>query len=359
MKYLLTLLVGVFVLAGNAMAAAVLERTTTGWDWIINGQHIPFMAALTKVDDADLAAAGTKSQVLAKYGTWLNWANAQQTRFKSIGLNAAGMYSYRYSQQLGTDFTALPFAPTVGTSLYAMLGKQGTTTLKAPVHDAFWFDTNGSMKCARQTYRGKEADAFDPNWSADVNAILGTFWNGTANGPALSTQNVAWVVPEEADWLFVVNQMYTHAELGYVVAANNPSIKTITDSYGTVTYADATNTAKVGLSNYLAQKYVTVAALNAAWGTNYTTFQTSDPLGMTGIRQGTYASYGTGTGFLDENGVNLVAATFNCAGAYGTGPGVNDAWAKVPQIKTDVETWTYTRFAVTYAGSMRTAWKAA
>ena len=50
--------------------------------------------------------------------------------------------------------------------------------------------------------------------------------------------------------------------------------------------------------NYLQQKYKTIGALNAAWGSNYTTFGSSNPSNpLDGWLSG------TGTGLMDEDGV--------------------------------------------------------
>ena len=51
--------------------------------------------------------------------------------------------------------------------------------------------------------------------------------------------------------------------------------------------------------NYLQQKYKTIGALNAAWGSNYTTFGSSNPSNpLDGWLSG------TGTGLMDEDGVS-------------------------------------------------------
>jgi beta-galactosidase GanA len=81
------------------------------------------------------------------------------------------------------------------------------------------------------------------------------------------------VATEEGDNLYGINNQYTHEDLGYIVAAHNPMMTTSANGY---TYPNKTLDAKVALRDYLTKQYGTIAALNTAWHTNYTTWSTSD-----------------------------------------------------------------------------------
>lgn len=88
-----------------------------------------------------------------------------------------------------------------------------------------------------------------------------------------------------------------------------------------------------------------LSALNIAWfGSQvYSTFGTSDPGGLTGIANGTYASWGTGTGFLDENGTNVLASSVksSCTAipAYGncSGGTCGNTWGKNATLVADAD----------------------
>lgn len=85
----------------------------------------------------------------------------------------------------------------------------------------------------------------------------------------------------------------SHPHLGFIVAASNPAVSSDANAWGGARiYKDAKFYAKYALHDYLASKYPDIAALNAAWGTRYTTFDSA-------------GDWGTGTGFMDENGADL------------------------------------------------------
>ena len=72
----------------------------------------------------------------------------------------------------------------------------------------------------------------------------------------------------------------THPHLGFVVAASNPSVAIDSNGWrGPKTYKDTTNYAKYALRDYLESVYRSVAKLNAAWGTHYTTFDSTGDWG--------------------------------------------------------------------------------
>ena len=190
------------------------------------------------------------------------------------------------------------------------------------------------QSCNSITYYGNTADIYDPNALADYKAALAGFsWPNSAP-PA---QTMVYF-PEEADDMFGLDQNYTHTDMGFMILAQNPM--QVSDGQG-FTYPDHTLYSKMALKKFLANKYGTIGALNTAWGTNYTTFDTSDPAGDTGIQNGTYASYGTGTGLLDESGSGVLPSDTNCNLA----PSVQ--WASHPQIQADVDAFV-AQWATTY-----------
>jgi hypothetical protein len=77
--------------------------------------------------------------------------------------------------------------------------------------------------------------------------------------------------------------------IGWVVLITN-SEQASNARWG-ATYADTKVYAKYALRDFLARRYGTIAALNAAWRSNYTTFDSA-------------GGWGKGTGWLDEDGRN-------------------------------------------------------
>ena len=202
------------------------------------------------------------------------------------------------------------------------------------------------MVCAADfylPYGGGQIDAYDPGLAAAYNTNVAAF-NTTYSS---FFGHSIWFSPEEGDDPYGLNRT-DHEDLGYIIAAHNPSVSE--DALGTFTYTDQTLYAKLALRNFLTNEYGTIAALNAAWGTSYTTFDTSDPNGDTGISNGSYSSYGTGTGLLDENGSHILASGWLCSEMAST-----YSWSATPAIEGDLHNFVG-QFAGTYAQKLIAAW---
>jgi uncharacterized repeat protein (TIGR03803 family) len=363
-----------------------LQTTAVGWQFLApDGAPTCKYNGISKVDDTDLQSAGTDAEVLSKYGSWSSWAQQQSNRLTSLGFTAAGMYSYRYASNSPAD--GLPFAPTYGTSGYSMQDTAHNNLGPYHAKDLGYIPEKNGMKCGPNFYQGSEIDPYDPNTKAAFNDYLA---NDFMKGWDFTKSII--VVPDEADFLFGLDQANNpsnaHPDIGLMIAANNPMvIKSRPGSpyyqSGNYTYPDKELYAKQALRDYLEAEYgSSLAALNTAWGTNYTTWDTSDPGGLAGITDGTYQSWGgnaacsasgnpyacctgngtgsctQGTGFLDENGNKLIKAGQSCGGKTGNGPQETDSWSSPAQIQTDIDTFV-AALAATYAQELRSAWLAA
>jgi hypothetical protein len=85
----------------RAVSAKVwnLEPTANGFQWVApgGGAVLCKFAGVSGVDNTQLIRAGQDTNVVPdKYATWPMWAQAQNSRLKSRGFNAAGMYSEAY-----------------------------------------------------------------------------------------------------------------------------------------------------------------------------------------------------------------------------------------------------------------------
>ena len=97
--------------------------------------------------------------------------------------------------------------------------------------------------------------------------------------------------------------------MGFVVLAANPHMTS--DAVYGISYSDSKLYAKYALQSYLQSKYgagsAGLAALNAAWRTSYTTWDTSSGV----ITSGTNA-WGSGSGFMDESGKGVYKGPAVC-----------------------------------------------
>jgi hypothetical protein len=143
-------------------------------------------------------------------------------------------------------------------------------------------------------------DVFDPNWVACANYYAahgdGSF---TPNLP----QNEPWMI---GTWLGDADYLYgfgrgpqtpggAHPHLGWIAATTSPTQASgpngdFSNLFG---YTDTAVYTKLAWQSYVENKYGTIQALDAAWGSDYTTFGSAGgwPKKTTG-----------GTGLLDEDG---------------------------------------------------------
>ncbi len=353
-----------------------LTPTTTGFEWVgPNGAHICKMASVSLVGNETLSSA----VYLSKYGRdATKWGDAQTTRLKSWGFNAVGMYSYAYQANASRLTHALPYNMVVQLSNYALRnGGLGIWNAKNVYRIS---DTSG-MVCGSAIYQGQQSDAFDPQFVASITAMMANDPSLTGNVGSQFTpatlQQAFMFTPEEADDLYGLNQV-VHEHMGYVVLAQNPSVANNGNGF---TYTNHTLFAKIALRDRLAYFYgcknpagggvgtpipggdalrgsagycgpsaasSALIALNAAWHTNYTTWSTTDSQREAGIANGSYMSWGTGSGLLDENGTGVDAT---CKLTYNT---ASPGFVKYAQTRRDLDDFV-AYFATVYAREMRTA----
>jgi hypothetical protein len=139
-------------------------------------------------------------------------------------------------------------------------------------------------------YRGKFPDIFDPNFDLWVASRV----TSAAYAQAAASPWLVGLSSDDTDYLTGFGPGpdfdtggHTHAHLGYItlltppVQSSNLSLR--------VTYSDPKVYIKYALRNFLQARYGTVGALNGAWGSTYTTFDSD-------------GGWPSGRGLLDENG---------------------------------------------------------
>jgi hypothetical protein len=271
----------------------------------------------------------------------------------------AGQYGLVYCNNSNWVAGMLPCTPTFNSPTTDAI-------VQANVKDLGFIPTLSGMVCGTAIGSNTQIDPYDPGFSAGV---LGntTFPPGGlkyyVNTYGNQFTHAAAVMIDEADNMFYLDDSGnnpngdggSHADGALVLLDQNPSIPH--NKANTFTYTDHELYAKQALRDYLKGVYPTISALNTAWGTGYTTFDTSDAGGLAGITSGTYASWGTGTGFLDENGTNVLSAfaKTHCGGASGNGLSPTDNWGANAQIVTDVHNF-FQQLAAKHTSQLRTQW---
>jgi hypothetical protein len=261
--------------------------------------------------------------IARKYGPGdyrAKWAKAITARLRGWGFNAAGQYSGQYVVQSPRLEDRLPLEPTVPLGGMAA-GKNSPYPVKN-VYDGAVFPPGSS----NAIYRGLQPDVFDPCFEKAYMELVPKH---------VKPDLWSWaIIPEEADYLFGIDSL-THDHLGYVVLSQNPHHRrgnTGGDDSQAITYAEPRLWAKYALRDFLRHRYraasedlrapapgsatpayayaaqpagteaAALERLNTAWGTRYTTWQTSAGDVLAGSN-----AWGRGTGFLDENGRGVLA----------------------------------------------------
>lgn len=230
----------------------------------------------------------------AKYGGAPQWARQTMQRLKSWGFNTVCEYSN--ANMLPTRTDKMPFVAMSRPSFYGLSNRWGLAT--DAFHDMIDAQAGGNYNA----YAGGQLpDVFDPNWEAYVEAYVvhqmlkGPFWGGTVGGP----WNIG-ITMDEGDNMYgfgpgaEIKADRLHAHIGYFSAAANPTLITSRrqrgpDGQAALAFSDPTVYSKIAVRDFLAARYDTIDALNAAWGSTYTSW-------------GSDGAWGAGSGFLDESG---------------------------------------------------------
>lgn len=258
---------------------------------------------------------GLLQTLAAKYGNADNlnaaWASNDGSFLITKGWNAAGQYSYRYAamadpngpgNQRASLSAALPLTNFPKASDLAMAIPSNRLGLAHPVKNDY-VGLADNEACG-----GTEIvtpDVFDPNYFNALVQSLEYAWglaaySGNGNHPPDAAYYFA-ILLEEGDDLAGINRL-SHEHLGFAVAAENPYHPADPAGTGVISYSDPVIYAKLALRDFLRNKYKTITALNAAWGTHYTTWDTSSGCVETGTN-----AWGYGTGWLDDDGMDLLA----------------------------------------------------
>lgn len=307
---------------GPAVAAATgffhLAELDNHWMLITPAGRPFWMRAVYAVNWTDGGPAAAAAFQTRYHGDQIAFARHAVERLKAWGFNTIADYSSPYVLPVPTYFRPqgnsekLPFIRGLNISWYGSindghLAPEAFKTLLAGAVDPSVY----------HGWPGHVPDVFDPNFAIYARALAAdkatpghptVFTEKTATGgaPQPSLVNSPWLlatIPDDSDYLYGFGpgpeipgrDDVIHPNIGWIVAVTRPT-QTENDQVGaangnrhTVHYSDPTVYAKVAWADFLQKRYGSLTALNAAWGSNYTTF-------------GSDGGWPNGRGLLDESG---------------------------------------------------------
>src|ERR1700737_4828845 len=244
---------------------------------------------------SQIAEEASQDELLkARYGgssvntARIKWLNNDLPKLKSSGINAAGQYSYAaYLLELGLYNNANRYTGDGGLRTRKPLALEYIMTLsdwamrnagafKPPLAPSPVKNIYANIQATFcHGYEGRTPDVFDPHYyqamlnALDFGAGRGA-WSGNGNAIPDASRIYA-VLSEDAADLHGVDAR-SHVHLGAAVLTANPYMSI--DSHYSVVYRDPVLYSKLALRDLLKAKYKTIVALNAAWGTSYTNWNT-------------------------------------------------------------------------------------
>lgn len=233
-----------------------------------------------------------------KYPTTQAWANTTTKRMQAWGFNAVHIFSntHAFPPSVGGDAgnISFPFTINMWPTRYGLLNQD--LGLGGPPPPGPFKDLIQGLNSTYTGWRGSQSgDFFDPAFDTYVNWQAQGFLANAEWGPRLLSPWNLGMTTDETDGLFGVGPPpetagpngVTHPHIGWLTIATAPT-QTSSVKWGQ-TYTDTTVYSKQHLKTQLQAKYGTIGALNSAWGSNYTTWDSA-------------GGYGVGTGFMDEDG---------------------------------------------------------
>lgn len=232
--------------------------------------------------------------IQSKYGGNVEtWATQRNRRLLSWGFNSLGEYVSTRGLPVGTygktdgNPVQLPFVLLLNPLLTGM-NDPTRLGMKDPLKNLL----AGVPRSAWKGYRGRFPDIFDPSLPQYYAGSV-AFWNRAFTGGFGNQSWVLGVDPDDADLLYLfkgngesgVNK-YPHPV--YLISVAKFWYTSSEDAKGR-DFSDHKFYSKYAWADFLKKKYGSIAALNKAWGSNYSSFDDD-------------GGYGGGKGLLDEDG---------------------------------------------------------
>ena len=205
---------------------------------------------------------------------WTQFTSQAIKRMRTWGFNSVGEYSANYSWPDRNPDKA-PMLFNLAAANYG-LRYGGVKDVLAGLGSAYTGWRGGSFP-----------DVFDPKFVAYVAyQVADTDHHFTSTTFLAQSPWVIGITTDDADWTFGLKNAW-QVHLGWVAATTAPT-QTSNSKQG-ATYSDTTTYTKTAFRDMLRNKYGSLAALNAAWGPSYTTWDSN-------------GGWPGGSGVLDESG---------------------------------------------------------
>lgn len=288
------------------------------WVFITPEGNPMWLRAVYAVDWNDGGTQSAEALKTKYQGKPVEFARHAALRLKAWGFNALGEYHSSYLNPLPTysrregNAEKLPFIRLLNISWYGSFNSGDFAP--APFKTLLAGAVDPSVY---HGWPGHIPDVFDPNFAIYARGVAGDvktrshstiFTAGSPIGgvPNASLSKSPWLLgttPDDADNLFgfgpgpelTGSDKVIHPHIGWVIAVTR-SYQNQNDQVGaafgnkkTVTYSDPVVYAKKAWRDYLENKYKTIASLNRAWGSSYTTFDSD-------------GGWPNGRGLMDESG---------------------------------------------------------
>lgn len=297
-----------------------VKKVANRWYFVSPLGHPFWMRAVYAVNLTDGGEAATETLRTKYRNDWTVFAPHAVKKLRSWGFNALGEYSTVYTYPVPTYMRPqgnpirMPFIRLLNISHYGTYNNGRLapgpfkTLLAGAVDPQIYKDWPGNVP-----------DVFDPNFEIYARNLAGevktpssetVFTEKGPNGeiPHPSLSNTPWLIgttPDDTDYVFGFGpgpdepgrRGVVHPHIGWVVAVTRPTQTAnaeVGKAFGerqTIRYDDPVVYAKRAWRDFLQQEYKTVAALNSAWGSQYTTFDSD-------------GGWPSGKGLLDESGRN-------------------------------------------------------
>jgi hypothetical protein len=284
---------------GGATGFFRTQKVGDRWLFVTPEGHALWLRAVYGIDITDGGDAYVEA-LKRKYNSpssipWWPFAQRSAGRLKQWGFNALGEYSSAYAFPVGTygrrefNLERLPYLRIISPSHYSKQWS-GVKNIQYGVDRAV---TPGLWRVEGFP------DVFDPAFAA----ALPTFVREAQVYPDFSVlTKSAWLIgttTDDRDYLFGFGPTRElggwHHHLGWISATTAPSQQKNDEIWRGVnrgvTYQDTKVYTKYAVRDFLRAKYGTVQALNAAWGSRYTTWDSD-------------GGWPSGQGVLDESGRN-------------------------------------------------------
>ena len=243
---------------------------------------------------------GTAQNVVAKkYGNIANWSEATLQRMKDWGFNAIGDYAYNAVWPLSNDqglpadskgghshSVKLPFFASTRPAFYSM--KNPVMHLWSGKDARLLDDPVKNILNGRSPYynayvpSGGIGDYYDEKMRTWLLEHISKEWTSGYIKNSPNNEYMLAVLGDDGDEMFgmacgpdfpTTPPGHNNSDLALLIISESP-VQTANANFGHV-YKDTQVHSKVGLRDLLTAKYGTIAALNSAWGSNYTTFGSS------------------------------------------------------------------------------------